>query len=95
MPFTTWRARQVQRQQKQKALQMLAASGVVRPSDVELRYPTPQTPHLRVNSTDTAVEGQLSPNEPMAQSLSESYPQSASRHTHRPQWVSYDVPPSS
>lgn len=41
MSLTSWRARRIRAQQKRKALQMLALSGVVRPSDVELRYPIP------------------------------------------------------
>ena len=41
MTFSAWHTRRVRAQQKRKALQMLALSGVVRPSDVELRYPIP------------------------------------------------------
>lgn len=41
MPFKIWRAYRMRRQQKQKAMQMLALSGVVRPGEVELRYTTP------------------------------------------------------
>ena len=41
MPLNLWRAYRMRAQQKRKAMQMLALSGVVRPSAVELRYTTP------------------------------------------------------
>lgn len=43
MPLTQWRTYRERAKQKQKALHMLALSGVVRPSHVELRYPVPLT----------------------------------------------------
>jgi hypothetical protein len=41
MPLRLWRAYRMRAQQNRKAMQMLALSGVVRPSEVELRYTTP------------------------------------------------------
>lgn len=41
MPLKIWRAYRMRVQQKRKAMQMLAISGVVRPGAVELRYTTP------------------------------------------------------
>ncbi|MBH0206430.1 MAG: hypothetical protein HP498_11585 [Nitrospira sp.] len=41
MPLKIWRAYRMRAQQKRKAMQMLAISGVVRPGAVELRYTTP------------------------------------------------------
>ncbi len=41
MPLTRWRLYRERAQQKQKALRMLALSGVVRPSHIELRYCIP------------------------------------------------------
>jgi len=40
MPLMQWTRYRQTRNQKRKALQMLALSGVVRPSTHELRYPT-------------------------------------------------------
>ena len=40
MPLIQWTRYRQTRNQKRKALQMLALSGVVRPSTHELRYPT-------------------------------------------------------
>lgn len=41
MPLKIWRAYRMRAQQKRKAMQMLAISGVVRPGTVELRYTIP------------------------------------------------------
>lgn len=41
MPLAHWRTYRERIQQKRKALRMLALSGVVRPSDIELRYYLP------------------------------------------------------
>ena len=41
MPLTRWTHYRQTRAQKRKALHMLALSGVVRPSSIELRYTTP------------------------------------------------------
>jgi hypothetical protein len=41
MPLTRWTHYRQTRVQKKKALHLLALSGVVRPSTIELRYPTP------------------------------------------------------
>jgi|DewCreStandDraft_4_1066084.scaffolds.fasta_scaffold133959_1 hypothetical protein len=41
MPVTRWIGSRESAKQKRKALQMLALSGVVRPSHVELRYTIP------------------------------------------------------
>ena len=41
MPLTRWRLYKERAQQKRKALRMLALSGVVRPSHIELRYCIP------------------------------------------------------
>ena len=41
MPFARWRTYRERAQQKRKAIHMLALSGVVRPSHVELRYTVP------------------------------------------------------
>lgn len=41
MPFTQWRIQRARAKQKRIALQMLALSGVVRPSHVEPRYSVP------------------------------------------------------
>lgn len=41
MPLAQWRTYRDRARQKRKALRMLALSGVVRPSHVELRYPIP------------------------------------------------------
>ncbi|MDO9116913.1 MAG: hypothetical protein Q7U39_03075 [Nitrospira sp.] len=47
MPLTRWTQYRQARAQKKKALHMLALSGVVRPSTVELRYTTPLS-HISV-----------------------------------------------
>ena len=41
MPLARWRTHRERERQKQKVLQMLALSGVVRPSHVEFRYIVP------------------------------------------------------
>jgi hypothetical protein len=41
MPLAQWRTYRERARQKRKVLRMLALSGVVRPSHVELRYPIP------------------------------------------------------
>lgn len=43
MPLAQWRTHRERAKQKQKALRMLALSGVVRPGHVELRYTAPFT----------------------------------------------------
>jgi hypothetical protein len=92
MSFMAWRARRIHRQQTRKALQMLALSGVVRPSDVELRY---SIPLIKISGTHTAPEGQSSSNERMAPPLSESFPPSPMNDTHRSQWACHELPAAS
>ncbi|MGQ0665430.1 MAG: hypothetical protein ACT4O4_00185 [Nitrospiraceae bacterium] len=41
MPLVDWRTYRERARQKRKALHMLALSGVVRPSHIELRYTVP------------------------------------------------------
>lgn len=43
MPLTRWTQYRQTRAQKEKALHLLALSGVVRPSTIELRYTAPLT----------------------------------------------------
>lgn len=51
MPFAYWQTQRERAKQKRKALQMLALSGVVRPSHVELRY---SVPLIRVRTLNQA-----------------------------------------
>ena len=44
MPLTRWAHYRQTRAQKKKALHLLALSGVVRPSSIELRYTAPLSP---------------------------------------------------
>lgn len=92
MPFATWRTRRIRAQQKRKALQMLALSGVVRPSDVELRYPIPL---IKISGTHTVPGARSSSHKQTAPSLSESSPQSPIQGAHLFQWLRHDVPASS
>ena len=92
MSFTAWRARRIHRQQTRKALQMLALSGVVRPSDVELRY---SIPFIKISGTHTDPEDQSSFNAQMVPPLSESSPPSPMNDAHRSQWVRYELPAAS
>ena len=67
MPLLRWTCYRQTRAQKKKALQMLALSGVVRPSTIELRYtaspshsielPAPEQP----NMTQTALANTAAP----------------------------------
>ncbi len=41
MPLARWRTHRERERQKRKVLQMLALSGVVRPSHIEFRYTVP------------------------------------------------------
>ena len=92
MPFESWRTRRIHAQQKRKALQMLALSGVVRPSDVELRYPIPL---IKISGAHTPPEARSSSYEQMAPSLAESSPQSPSQGRHLFQWLRQELPASS
>ncbi len=92
MSFTAWRARRIHRQQTRKALQMLALSGVVRPSDVELRY---SIPLIKISGAHIAPEAQSADIERMAPSLSESFSQSPIQGMHRPQWIPHESPAAS
>ena len=92
MTFSAWRTRRIRAQQKRKALQMLALSGVVRPSDVELRYPIPL---LKISGTHTAPEVRSSSHEQMAPPPSESSPQSPTEGRHLFQWLRQELPASS
>ena len=92
MSFTDWRARRIHRQQTRKALQMLALSGVVRPSDVELRY---SIPLIKISGTHADAEDQSSFNERRAPPLSESSPSSPINDAHRSQWVRHELPATS
>ena len=53
MPLKIWRAYRMRAQQKRKAMQMLAISGVVRPSAVELRYTIPL---MKMRISNSAAE---------------------------------------
>ncbi|MBH0182575.1 MAG: hypothetical protein HP490_13115 [Nitrospira sp.] len=53
MTLKIWRAYRMRAQQKRKALQMLAISGVVRPSAVELRYTTPL---MKMRTSNSSAE---------------------------------------
>ena len=75
MLLMSWRIRRLHAQQKRKALQMLALSGVVRQSNVDLRYPTPIT----ISGTLTAPETQSSSDERPIPPIPESSPQSPIR----------------
>jgi hypothetical protein len=92
MIFSAWHTRRLRARQKRKALQMLALSGVVRPSDVELRYPIPL---IKISGTHTAPEAKAASNERMAPSLSQPFAQSPIQGTHRSQWVPYESPAAS
>lgn len=52
MPLTPWTRYRKTRAQKKKALQMLALSGVIRPSTIELRYTTTRSG----NFTEPSIE---------------------------------------
>ncbi len=92
MSFTDWRARRIHRQQTRKALQMLALSGVVRPSDVELRY---SIPLIKISGTHTAPQDQSSSDTQMDPSLSASSPPSPINGAHRSHWAGYELPAAS
>jgi len=89
MSIMAWRARRIQTQQKRKALQMLAISGVVRPSDVEMHY---SIPLIKISGTHTTSEAQPSSNKQMAPPLSESSPPSPIHDPHRSQWMCHELP---
>ena len=89
MPFTAWRTRRLHAQQKRKALQMLAISGVVRPSDVEMRY---SIPLIKISGTHTTPEAQEADHERVAPSLSESFPPSPIHDLHQSQWTRHELP---
>lgn len=55
MPVMLWIAQRRRRQQTRKALQMLALSGVVRPSHVEPRYCVPLITLKTLNHSDRAA----------------------------------------
>lgn len=55
MPLKIWRAYRKRAQQKRKAMQMLAISGVVRPGAVELRYTTPLM-KMRISSSSAELQ---------------------------------------
>ena len=92
MSLMSWRARRIRALQKRKALQMLALSGVVRPSDVELRYPIPL---IKIGGTHTAPEAQSSSNEHKTSPISESSSQPPIQDTHRYRWLRPGLPASS
>ena len=92
MTLSAWRTRRIHAQQKRKALQMLALSGVVRPSDVELRYPIPL---IKMSGTHTAPEARSSSHEQMAPPLSESSPQAPTQGRHLFQWLRRELSASS
>ena len=52
MPLAHWRTYRERAQQKRKVLHMLALSGVVRPSHIELRY---TVPILRIGTSNAAL----------------------------------------
>lgn len=52
MPLAHWRTSRERARQKRKVLHMLALSGVVRPSHIELRY---TVPILKAGTTNTAI----------------------------------------
>lgn len=89
MSFTAWRTRRIHRQQKQKALQMLAISGVVRPSDVEMRY---SIPLIKISGTHTTPEVQAADNERMAPSRSECFPPTQIQRPHQSRWTRHELP---
>jgi len=92
MTFSAWHTRRVRAQQKRKALQMLALSGVVRPSDVELRYPIPL---IQISGTHTTPAARSSFHEQMTPPLSESSPQSPIQGTDLFRWLRQGLPASS
>jgi hypothetical protein len=55
MPLKIWRAYRLRLQQKRKAMQMLAISGVVRPSAVELRYTIPLM-KMRISNSSAVLQ---------------------------------------
>jgi hypothetical protein len=55
MPLKIWRAYRMRAQQKRKAMQMLAISGVVRPGAVELRYTTPLM-KMRISNSSAELQ---------------------------------------
>ena len=57
-PFQYIKLRSVHQKQKQTALHMLALSGVVRPSHVELRYATPIAKITAFRNQPTAIKHQ-------------------------------------
>lgn len=92
MSLTSWRIRRVHAQQKRKALQMLALSGVVRPSDVEMRYPMAS---VTISGIHTAPEARSPSNEQLASPISESTLQSPIRGTNLFRWLRPRLPASS
>ena len=79
MILAAWQTRRIQAQQKRKAIQMLALSGVVRPSDVELRY---SIPLIKISGTETTPPARSSFHKEIVPSLSESSPQSPRQSMH-------------
>ena len=55
-PFKYIKLRSVHRKQKRTALHMLALSGVVRPSHIELRYATPVSSITAFRTQPTAIK---------------------------------------
>lgn len=55
MPLKIWRAYRMRVQQKRKAMEMLAISGVVRPGAVELRYTTPLM-KMRISNSSAVLQ---------------------------------------
>jgi len=92
MSLTSWRDRQIRAEQKRKALQMLALSGVVRPSDVDVRYPTPP---IKIADTPTTPDAQSSVHEQKASSISESSSQSSIQGTNLFRWLRQGLSTSS
>jgi len=92
MSLTSWRARRLQAQQKRKALQMLALSGVVRPSDVELRFPTPL---VTISPSHSDSDTPSSSNESVAAHVPESSAQSERRDLPLSTWLREEMTPSS
>lgn len=92
MSLTSWRARRIRALQKRNALMMLALSGVVRPSDVELRYPISP---LKTGNTHTTPEALSPSNDLKASPISKASSQSPIQDTHLYRWLRPGLPASS
>ena len=89
MPLSRWQAKRERAQQKRKALHMLALSGVVRPSHVELRFTVPL---LKVGASTASPCTKPAAATQQSVSLQESYVAMIMRDNQLLQWLRLRLP---